>query len=211
MGKDIKSIMKHVPNTLTIGRLVLTVVFLWMILYTLKLGEENTTSGYLLVTFILFVVTALTDIVDGWVARRFEVTSKFGRIVDPLADKFLIVGGFFCFAIIGQPKFDHLQLGVVICHIIRWGVLAAIVARELAVTILRHIAEAQGIEFGATWSGKLKMFLQSFGIGTILVKWGFVTKPWGDWIAITTLILLATVTIYSGIDYFLRERKALKP
>ena len=113
-------------------------------------------------------------------------------------------------AIIGQPKFDNLELGVVICHIIRWGVLAAIVARELAVTILRHIAEAQGIEFGATWSGKLKMFLQSFGIGTILIKWGFVTRPWGDWITITTLILLATVTIYSGIDYFLRERKALK-
>ena len=202
--------MKHVPNTLTLGRLVLTVVFLVMILYTLKLGDENTTPAYMFVTFILFIVTALTDIVDGWLARRFDVTSKFGRIVDPLADKFLIVGGFLCFAIIGQPKFAHLELGLVICHIIRWGVLASIVARELAVTILRHIAEARGIEFGATWSGKVKMFLQSFGIGTVIIKWGFVTRPWGDWFTLITFALLAGVTIYSGIDYFLRERKALK-
>ena len=91
MARDIKSIMKHIPNTLTLGRLVLAVVFLGMVLYTLKLGEEQTTPTYILVMFILFVVTALTDIVDGWLARRFDVTSKFGRIVDPLADKFLIV------------------------------------------------------------------------------------------------------------------------
>ena len=210
MARDIKSIMKHIPNTLTLGRLVLAVVFLGMVLYTLKLGEEQTTPTYILVMFILFVVTALTDIVDGWLARRFDVTSKFGRIVDPLADKFLIVGGFLCLAIVGQPKFAHFDLSDGFCHFIRWGVLAAIVARELAVTILRHIAEARGIEFGATWSGKVKMFLQSFGIGTILIKWGFVTRPWGDWITIITLTLLAGVTIYSGIDYFLRERKALK-
>jgi CDP-diacylglycerol--glycerol-3-phosphate 3-phosphatidyltransferase len=202
--------MKHIPNTLTLGRLVLTVVFIGMILYTVKLGEENTTSGYLLITFILFIVTALTDIVDGWLARRFDVTSKFGRIVDPLADKFLVVGGFFCFAIIGQPKFAHLNLSEGFCHFIRWGVLAAIVARELSVTILRHIAEARGISFGATWSGKVKMFLQSFGIGTVLIKWGFVTRAWGDWLTLAIFALLAGVTIYSGIDYFLREREALK-
>jgi hypothetical protein len=100
-----KGLIKYVPNALTIGRLVLTVVFLAMVLLAPDTGVEGT-SNYLLVAFILFVVTGLTDIVDGKVARMYDVTSKFGRIVDPLADKFLVCGAFICFAIVGQPTLN---------------------------------------------------------------------------------------------------------
>jgi CDP-diacylglycerol--glycerol-3-phosphate 3-phosphatidyltransferase len=201
-----KSIIKHIPNALTIGRLILTTVLLGMILWTPKLELEKP-SMYLLLVFIFFVVTALTDIADGAIARRYNVTSKFGRIADPLADKFLVLGAFICLAAVGKPTFGTIALSNLTCHIIRWGVVVIIIAREIFVTVQRHIAEARGIEFGATWSGKLKMFLQSFGIGTVLVKWGFISRPWGDWFTLVTFALLAIVTIYSGIDYSLRKMK----
>jgi len=80
--------LRHIPNILTMGRLVLTVVFLIMILMAPKYyaDGERPFPGFLDVAFILFVVAGLTDIADGIAARRLNVTSKFGRMVDPLAD-----------------------------------------------------------------------------------------------------------------------------
>ena len=63
---------------------------------------------YIDMVFVLFLVTALTDIVDGIIARKYNVVSKFGRMLDPLVDKVLICGGFICLAIIGEPKLFNL-------------------------------------------------------------------------------------------------------
>ena len=147
MEAKAKGIIKHVPNALTIGRLVMTVVLLGMILYAPRL-ENSKPAGYLLGVFILFVITGLTDIVDGFVARRFNATSKFGRIADPLADKFLVCGAFVCFAIVGRPEFEHFNLSPLVCHLLRWGAIVSIAAREIWVTVVRHIAESRGIAFG---------------------------------------------------------------
>ncbi|MHC5083754.1 MAG: CDP-alcohol phosphatidyltransferase family protein, partial [Planctomycetota bacterium] len=119
MKKD-RPIMKHVPNALTVGRLVLTTIFLGMIIYAPKTGEDKP-ANLLLGAFILFVITGLTDIVDGYLARKFEVTSKFGRTMDPLADKFLVCGAFFCFAWVDQPKMACFEFSEVTLDIIRWG------------------------------------------------------------------------------------------
>ncbi|MHC4783084.1 MAG: CDP-alcohol phosphatidyltransferase family protein [Planctomycetota bacterium] len=99
---DKQNIMKHIPNALTVGRLIMTVILLGLILYAPKTGQEKP-ANLLLGVWILFIVTGLTDIADGYLARKFEVTSKFGRTMDPLADKFLICGAYFCFAWVGQP------------------------------------------------------------------------------------------------------------
>jgi CDP-diacylglycerol--glycerol-3-phosphate 3-phosphatidyltransferase len=205
-AEDDKGIIKYVPNALTLGRLVLTVVFLAMILYTPESGEEKS-SNYLLVAFILFVVTGLTDIVDGKVARMFDVTSKFGRIVDPLADKFLVCGAFICFAIVGQPTLTNLGWPENIMRLFYWGTAAIIITRELMVTIIRHIAESRGINFAATVSGKLKMFFQSFSIGMVMVKWAYVSREWGDWFAVVTLVIMLTTTVISGITAVMRRIK----
>ncbi|MBW8035823.1 MAG: CDP-alcohol phosphatidyltransferase family protein [Planctomycetes bacterium] len=206
MAKEGKGIIRHVPNALTVGRLVLTVIFLGMILYTPKLGEEHP-SNFLLVTFILFVVTGVTDIVDGKIARAFNVTSKFGRIVDPLADKFLVCGAFLCFAIVGQPQMYQLQIPLHIMNILRWSAVVIIIARELLVTIIRHIAEAKGVNFAATVSGKLKMFLQSFTLGAILMGWAYVEGEWGDWFKIQLYLLMLASTIISGFRAVRRSTK----
>ena len=137
-----KKIMRHIPNLLTVGRFVLTGIFLWMILYA-KHVDGTELRGFLLIAFILFVVTGLTDILDGYLARKYEVTSKFGRIADPLADKFLVCGAFFCIAIARQPQFAHLDISPLAMDIFRWATAIIIAAREVIVTVRRQIAESQ--------------------------------------------------------------------
>jgi CDP-diacylglycerol--glycerol-3-phosphate 3-phosphatidyltransferase len=197
--------VRLIPNGLTLGRLILTVVFLVMVLYAPQKGQEKP-AAFLMVAFTLFVVAGVTDIVDGPVARALNVTSKFGRMVDPLADKILVGGAFICFAIVKQPTF----LNIFSSHtttVIQWATVIIIVAREVFVTILRHIAEARGVSFAATATGKIKMFVQSFGIGTVMVKWAFVSRTWGDWFTIVTFGIMLTVTVVSGITSLRRPRE----
>lgn len=182
------------------GRLVLAIVFLVMILMAPKYYAEGEVPfpGFLDVAFILFVVAGLTDIADGIAARRLNVTSKFGRMVDPLADKILVCGAFICFAIIGQPKLFSLDSRVL--AVIHWSVAGILIAREVYVTVLRHIAESRGVNFAATTSGKIKMFLQSFAIGTVIIKMAHVqTAAWGYWFATVVFTLMVAVTVISGI------------
>jgi len=194
-----------IPNGLTLGRLVLTVIFLAMVLYAPRLAQEDQ-PNYLLSAFVLFIVAALTDIVDGKVARAFNVTSKFGRMVDPLADKVLVCGAFICFALIGEPRLDNFNIAPMVLTVVRWAVAGILITREILVTVLRQLAEARGISFAATTSGKIKMFLQSFGIGTVIIKWAYVTRTWGDWFVVVTFALMVVSTIISGVRSLNRPR-----
>lgn len=198
--------MRHVPNALTIGRLVMTAVFLVMIVMAGRMDDAKP-SGFLLVIFILFVVAGLSDVVDGYLARKFEVTSKLGRILDPLADKFLVCGSFVCFAIAGQPIFANFDMSDSMVAAIGWGTALIIITREVTVTIRRQLAESRGIPFGAIASGKFKMFLQSFGIGTVLIGWAYVSREWGDWFTLVTYILMVSATVISGIESIRRPIK----
>jgi CDP-diacylglycerol--glycerol-3-phosphate 3-phosphatidyltransferase len=192
--------LKLVPNILTLSRLVLTVIFLIMILYSLPryAQGELTFPDFLDVAFILFVIAGLTDIVDGMVARKLNVTSKFGRMLDPLVDKILVCGAFTCFAIIGRPRlFNWPDTTLMIIH---WSVAGIIILREAYVTTLRHIAEARGVNFAATISGKVKMFLQTFAIGTVIIKMAHVqTAAWGYWFTAVTFAIMLAVTVISGL------------
>jgi CDP-diacylglycerol--glycerol-3-phosphate 3-phosphatidyltransferase len=187
--------LKWLPNILTFIRLVLSVVFLLMILYS---PGVNHRSLFLDGAFVLFIVAGLTDIVDGIAARRFDATSKFGRMIDPLVDKVLVCGAFICFALIGEPTLFGLS-GVALA-VIHWSVVAVLVLREAYVTILRHMAEAKGINFAATASGKLKMLTQSFAIGTVLIKMAHVpTATWGYWFTAVTFAIMVATTAVSGV------------
>ena len=198
--------LRQVPNILTFGRLVLTIVFLGMILYAPAPDAENR-AFFLDVAFVIFVIAGLTDIVDGPVARKLNVTSKFGRMVDPLADKVLVCGTFVCFAIIGEPKLFDLGPGALTA--IHWSVAGILIAREAYVTALRHIAEAHGVNFAATASGKIKMFLQSFAIGTVIIKMAHIqTAAWGNWFTAATFVIMLAVTVISGLRA--TQRSSLK-
>jgi len=187
---------KHVPNILTFIRLGLTIVFLGMILYSPYVTDL---SFFLDIAFVLFVVAGLTDVIDGHVARRFNASSKFGRIVDPLVDKVLVCGAFICFAIIGIPRLFH--WGPTTLAIVHWLVAGILILRETYVTVLRQMAEARGINFAAVASGKIKMFVQTFAIGTVLIKTVHVPDAlWGQWFTLITFAAMIAITVYSGLS-----------
>jgi len=183
-----------IPNSLTFLRLVLSVVVLGMIVYSPCVQRQ---ALFLDVAFVLFVVAGLTDIVDGFVARRLNATSKFGRMTDPLVDKILVCGAFVCFAIVDQPKlFEWSPEYLAVVH---WTVALILIAREAYVTALRHIAEARGVSFAATTSGKVKMFCQSFAIGTVLIKMAhFPRAEWASWFTLVVYAVMVVVTVVSG-------------
>jgi len=202
--------LKQIPNILTGGRLVLAMVFLPMIFFEPKLAARSDTSFYHDVAFVIYVIAGLTDIIDGAIARKYNMISRFGRIVDPLADKILLCGALIVFAIIGEPKLFNLNKYVLL--IIHWLVVAIVIARDVYVTILRHIAEAKGINFAAVFSGKLKVFLQYFTIGTITIKMAHVqTAEWGYWFTTITIIIMIIVTMISGLTYHIRWKRLCFP
>ena len=192
---------KHVPNMLTFMRLGMTIIFLLMVLYSPDVANRPL---FLDIAFVLFVVAGLTDIVDGIVARRYDASTKFGRMIDPLADKILVCGAFVCFAVVGLPRLFN--WGPTTLAIVHWTVVGILIVREVYVTIIRHRAEAQGINFGAVAAGKIKMFLQTFAIGTVLIKTAHVEAAWGHWFTLITFVAMIAMTIISGLEATRRPR-----
>jgi len=199
--------LRQIPNILTGGRLVLSVVFLVMVFFEPRLVAGYDTSLYLDAAFVIFVIAGLTDMFDGPIARKLNVVSKFGRMVDPLADKILICGSFIVFALIGQPKlFNFTKIQLVV---IQWGFAAIIIVREAFVTFLRHYSESKGIKFPATISGKLKMLCQAFAVGTVIIKMAHVQMAlWGYWFTTITYIITLSITVISG---FMSLKKIRRP
>ncbi len=155
------------------------------------------------IAFWLFVIAGLTDIADGWVARRWDLTSDFGRLADPFCDKVMTCGAFIFLATLpiwpDKPE----------VFVPAW-VVVLIVGREFLVTGLRGFLESKGMEFGALISGKIKMFTQCFTIGSALyttanlddAQWALTLTRVAVW------VMLAT-TLISGAAYMLAAKKIL--
>ncbi|NLK08124.1 MAG: CDP-diacylglycerol--glycerol-3-phosphate 3-phosphatidyltransferase [Firmicutes bacterium] len=132
---------------------------------------------------IIFAIAALTDTLDGYAARVRQEVTRFGQLVDPLADKLLITAALFTLVELGQVS--------------SW-VAIIIVGREFAVSGLRIIAAIDGIMIAASNFGKVKTALQMVAIVALILNW-----PVGDFL----IGLATTVTIISGLDYFHKARK----
>ena len=206
---------RSVPNQLTMLRLVLAAAF-FLVLNQYRFYSE--TPGWILpIAIALFVLAALTDLLDGYLARRWEVESTFGRIMDPFCDKVLVIGAFIFLA---GPRFvdpgevpevpqtmqQYLELNMA-TGVYPWMVVV-ILARELLVTGVRGEMENTGVAFGANIFGKAKMLLQSVTVPVVLgiVYWLDPTSPaerspWLTWPR--DLLVYATVlaTALSGVPY----------
>jgi CDP-diacylglycerol--glycerol-3-phosphate 3-phosphatidyltransferase len=165
---------RHVPNALTALRLVLAGVFFGMLGYYQYEGRGAPTL--LNIGFGVYCIALLTDFLDGYLARRWKVEGAFGRVVDPFVDKVLVIGSFIFFAgknfIIPDYSYPgvptHSFVVATITGVAPWMVVL-ILARELLVTSFRGMSEAGGQNFGAAFSGKLKMVFQSVTILVVLV------------------------------------------
>lgn len=196
---------KHTPNALTLARVIMSAVFFGF-LGTYKYSE-GTNRWALLAAIGIFIFAAVTDFFDGALARRWKVESQFGRIMDPFADKILIVGAF---VVLGGPRFLDAKAVAAGATSTTWmasGVrpwmILSILARELLVTGIRDELESHGVKFGAMIWGKLKMFSQTIAIPVLLfILWlDPATFPFlrivRDIVAHATVIL----TIVSGVPY----------
>jgi CDP-diacylglycerol--glycerol-3-phosphate 3-phosphatidyltransferase len=170
-----RRMFRHVPNALTAGRLVLAGVFFGLLGFYQFEGRGS--PGLLNIAFAIYVVALVTDFLDGYLARKWKVEGAFGRVVDPFVDKVLVIGTFIFFAgknfiipVENQPYVVQTITGVA-----PWMVVV-ILARELLVTSFRGLSESSGQNFGAAFSGKLKMGFQSGTILAILVYVNYLTQ-----------------------------------
>lgn len=194
----------HLPNALTMLRVALTGVFVAVIALRprpFQTPDEGLDRG-LLFACALFILAAVTDALDGHLARKWKVVSRFGRIMDPFADKVLVLGAFIMLA---GPAFTTAS-GDLVSGVAPWMVVV-ILARELLVTSIRAILEGEGIDCSAGWAGKAKMILQAIVVPLILLllAWGFPAKGSGRMWAID-ISVWATIaaTVLSGLPYITR-------
>ena len=212
-----------IPNILTIARVGLAVVcFVCLGVAEARVedGEVNPSfrgSSWIWAALVLFVLAAATDALDGYLARKWQVVSRFGRVMDPFADKLLVLG---TFVMLAHPRFwagMHVPLptplGVLELAGVQGWMAVAILGRELLVTSLRGVYESEGVDFSATFSGKVKMILQS--IAAPLAMLVLVTQgspvPRGIAAGLSAVIwLTVVVTLASGLPYGIRALRTAK-
>jgi len=172
---------RQIPNALTMARLVLAGVF-FVVLNQYRYMGEGSGSALLVAAFVLFLIASATDAADGYLARRWNAITLFGRVMDPVCDKILVIGAFIYLAgprfVDVSPTADGLTM---VTGIYPWMVVV-ILLRELLVTSIRAALEGQGIAFGAVWAGKWKMILQVIAIPTVIAAvWLGPGETWVRW------------------------------
>lgn len=165
-------------SKITLIRVALIPVY--MILMYLSGG-----SGLLLyLALAVFIIASVTDFADGYIARHYNQVSDFGKFLDPLADKLLVIA---C-----------------MCIFCQWGAfpgwaLEIVLVREFAVTGLRLVAVQNGRVIAAAWSGKIKTASTMVGL---CIMMAFRGLPWLDWVVVAVIVL---TTVVSGVEYFVKN------
>ena len=155
--------------------------------YLLTMYLSGGTAGtWMYVSLAIFIIASLTDFVDGYIARHYNQTTDFGKFLDPLADKLLVLSAMSMFC--------------------QWGVFPAwalmiVLTREFAVTGLRLVAVQKGTVIAAGWSGKVKTASTMIGLCIMMALPGIPTLNW-----VVIAVIVAT-SVYSGAEYFVQNWK----
>ena len=157
----------------------------YMILMYLSGGQSGV---WMYLSLAVFIIASLTDYVDGQIARKCNQVSDFGKFLDPLADKLLVIAA--------------------MCMFCQWGTFPAwalmvVLTREFAVTGLRLVAVGKGKVIAAGQSGKVKTASTMIGLCVLM---SFPTVMWLSWVV---LVVILVTTVYSGIEYFIQNWKCL--
>jgi len=157
--------------------------------YLLTMYLSGGAAGtWMYVSLAIFIIASLTDFVDGYIARHYNQTTDFGKFLDPLADKLLVLSAMSMFC--------------------QWGVFPAwalmiVLTREFAVTGLRLVAVQKGTVIAAGWSGKVKTASTMIGLCIMMALPGI---PILNWVVIAVIV---ATTVYSGAEYFVQNWKCL--
>ena len=171
-------------SKITLIRVALIPVF--MVLMYLSGGNPNV---WMFAALGVFIIASLTDFVDGHIARKCNQVTDFGKFLDPLADKLLVIAAMTMFC--------------------QWGsfpawALMIVLTREFAVTGLRLVAVGNGTVIAAGWSGKVKTASTMIGLCFMMA---FPTIVWLNW---TVVGVIVATTVYSGVEYFVQNWKCLR-
>ena len=188
----------NLPNKLTSLRLILSVVLFCTIVWEQYLGS-----------FVLFVIAAGTDWLDGYYARKYGQITTLGRILDPFADKVIVCGTFIL--LLAAPAMADVRYGL------RAWMVVVIVGRELLVTALRSFVERRGSDFSAKMAGKLKMLVQCIAAGVCLLYLHYAqpdsTAAVVGWLRLLLVVSVwsaVVLTVYSGVDYVVAAVRLLQ-
>ena len=196
----------NLPNKLTMARILLVPLF--VVFYFLPFDF----APYVAVA--LFVVAACTDFLDGYIARKYNLVTDLGKLLDPIADKTLVTAALFCVVATNPLQYgagltgqigQHGQVILAVCGII-------VLARELIISAVRQIAATKGVVIQANVYGKIKTITQDVCLPILIVLNGakYVNSLFFDvvwWVGFALLIVSTAITILSGVVYLVQNKK----
>lgn len=211
----------NLPNKLTVLRLIMVPIFMVVMLIPVFAALSPITDMILtLVGAFLFIAASLTDMLDGKIARKYNLITDFGKFLDPLADKFMVIGALLCIF------FKSSNSGNKIMSTLLFAALAVVVFRELAVTSIRLVASSSGgVVIAANMLGKIKTVFQIIAICSamlepVLIKVIGILLGEGSTPAFileyppltcVSFVVMIYLTIHSGINYIVGAWKYLDP
>ncbi len=175
----------NLANKLTITRILLVPVFLLMFYLPI---EHNTVYAA-----IIFIIASITDSLDGYVARKYDLISNFGKFIDPIADKLLVTAALIILVQVGR-------LDAIVAIIM--------ISREFIISGFRLVAAVEGVVIAAGWLGKVKTVLQIIAIVAMLFSDSFLSAwsfPFADFV----MWLAVIFSVVSAIEYFARNKEVL--
>lgn len=170
----------NAPNIITGVRIVATPFFIWMLL-----ADHGQMGALRWAAAAFFVLAIATDAWDGHLARSRGLITDLGKLLDPIADKFLTGGALVALSILGE---------------LPWWITVVVLVREVGITVHR-LFEARTVVVAAAWMGKLKTVAQAVAISLALFPFASVLGDWVNWVNIVTMTIAVMLTIASGIDY----------
>ena len=176
----------NLPNALAFFRILLAPLMFFMLVNAPGIFTQIHISWINYFAALIFVIASVTDFFDGYIARSWDQKTKLGAILDPLADKMLILAAFLGLMMLGRAS--------------AWAVYLILI-REFFITGFRVVMASDGVEVAASMAGKVKTVSQMFAVGFLLMSW-----PGGElllWIAVV-------LTLYSGFEYIFAYVKAMK-
>ena len=172
----------NLPNKLTMGRIFAIPGFIVVF-----------QMGYRYVATVIFILAAITDMLDGKIARKYNLVTNFGKLMDPLADKLLVMSALICLAQIGDVP--------------GWMVII-ILGREFIITGMRQVAAAQGIVIAAGTTGKIKTITQMIAIPLLLLNnWPFSLLSFNLPMDTIFLWIALVMTVVSGTEYIVKNKQ----
>ena len=178
------TIPRQLPNAITIVRILCAPVFLWMLLA--DGGQDGPLRWW---AAILFIVAIATDGIDGYLARKYEIVTDLGKLLDPIADKALTGCAFVGLSILGE---------------LPWWVTIVVLVREVGITVHRLVVASDHV-VAAAWMGKLKTVAQAVALSLALLPLWTIVGGWIHVVNTITMSIAVLLTVASGIDYVVTE------